>query len=98
MGNIKLYTEKQVKKAIELAQEMDKVPYTDNDYTHRHNEQNIIQSLAPIELPSDDEIGIQLGAEASDFPTYELADEYIDGFDNGAKWVIEQIKQQDNGQ
>ena len=53
---MKLYTEEQVRKAIEIAQEMDKVPYTDNDYTHRHNEQNIIQSLTPIELPSDEEI------------------------------------------
>ena len=46
------------------------------------------KELTPIELPSDDEIEKEV----------EQMRAYFDiGFTNGAKWVIEQIKQQDNG-
>lgn len=83
---MKLYTEEQVRKAIELAQEMDKVPYTDNDYTHRHNEQNIIQSLTPIELPSDEELEEWIVNRNYEFSRVDI---------QTTKWVIEQIKQQD---
>ena len=48
-----------------------------------------ISELTPIELPSDEEI-----------EKYVLSHKYDDMFENliiqGAKWVIEQIKQQDN--
>lgn len=49
-----------------------------------------IDSLTPIELPSDEEI-----------EKYVLSHKYDDMFENlieqGAKWVIEKIKQQDIG-
>lgn len=45
--------------------------------------------LTPIELPSDEEIGKEIN---SDIHIKSDADYF-----NGAKWVIEQIKQQDNG-
>ena len=49
----------------------------------------LFDSLTPIELPSDEEI-----------ETYVKSHYYDDIYENlieiGAKWVIEQIKQQDN--
>ena len=48
----------------------------------------VLEKLTPIELPSDEEIDkIELGSGMHDF--------YKGGFIEGAKWVIEQIKQQD---
>ena len=54
---------------------------------------DMIDSLTPIELPSDEEIRIM------SLPTNvgnSYSSEYIKGFNYGAKWVIKQIKQQDN--
>lgn len=45
--------------------------------------------ITPIELPSDEEIW-----EKIEDSTYSL--EYDTGFAQGVKWVVEQIKQQDN--
>jgi hypothetical protein len=50
----------------------------------------LFHSLTPIELPSDEEIMYMSlpkkgGSHSSD---------YMEGFNKGAKWVIEQIKQQ----
>lgn len=52
---------------------------------------DMIDSLKPIELPSDEEIMYMSlpkegGSHSSD---------YMEGFNKGARWVIEQIKQQD---
>jgi len=62
-----------------------------------------IDTLTPIELPSDDEIDeesfivnppkIQNDYGKDDDDNIQYRDEWI----GGAKWVIEQIKQQDNG-
>lgn len=54
----------------------------------------LFHSLTPIELPSDEEI-----EEASPIVNINSHDYYFghkDGFIEGAEWVIEQIKQQDN--
>jgi hypothetical protein len=49
----------------------------------------IMQGFIPIELPSIEEIDkIELGSGMHDF--------YQVGFKQGAIWVIEQIKQQEN--
>ena len=79
---MKLYTEEQVRKA-----------YNDGNLDGFSNVSALdmcIDSLTPIELPSDEEIeGVcneELNGLLSTF-----------GFRKGAKWVIEQIKQQDNG-
>lgn len=49
-------------------------------------------NLTPIELPSDEEIRtMSLPTNVGD----SYHSEYIKGFNYGAKWVINQIKQQD---
>lgn len=50
----------------------------------------LLQDFTPIELPSDEEIDNLI--EIS-----EYSHEYDAGFSMGAKWVIEQIKQQSDG-
>ncbi len=77
MSKIKLYTEEQVKRAIDIADDnADLLEYDD-----------ILSKLTPIELPSDEETErIELGSGMHDF--------YKGGFIEGAKWVIEKIKQQ----
>ena len=47
---------------------------------------NILSDLTPIELPSDEDIDKESNKWWS-----------IHDFRGGAKWVIEQIKQQENG-
>lgn len=46
-----------------------------------------INQMTPIELPSDDDIEFR--------SSYFKFEKYEQIFYNGAKWVIEQIKQQD---
>lgn len=50
----------------------------------------IFSEYTPIELPSDEEIE----KESIDYSTRPS---YVISFEDGAKWVIEHIKQQDNG-
>lgn len=52
-----------------------------------HSDDDIFDLLTPIELPSEE------GIKAQVEPMGTLGDI---GFIEGAKWVIEQIKQQDN--
>lgn len=77
---MKLYTEEQIKRAIDIAD--------DNADLLEYNK--ILSKLTPIELPSDEKIWGKI-----EDSTYSL--EYDTGFMQGVKWVIEQIKQQDNG-
>ena len=91
---MKLYTEEQVRKAIEIAQEMDKVPYNDNDYTHRHNEQNIIQSLTPIELPDNDEDAGKIALYISSVRDEEKAVFIIAGAMKYNEWIRSKILNQ----
>ena len=78
---MKLYTEEQVREAIELAREGIRIYRVNEFETEKefdHSEDYILTSLAPIELPSDEEISEKLAFHA-----------------DGARWVINHIKQQD---
>jgi hypothetical protein len=68
---MKLYTEEQVKKAISMA------------YTEYHYEQ-IIDSLTPIELPSDEDISTQASNR-------HYGTNFKHVYASGAKWMKEQI-------
>ena len=52
---------------------------------------DMIDSLKQIELPSDNQIEYACFEESIPIPSY------VKGYIKGAKWVIEQIKQQNNG-
>ena len=57
-----------------------------------------IDSLTPIELPSDEEIGV-IALNIANILEHKLNSQeeafFLAGFQTCAKWVIEQIKQQD---
>ena len=78
---MKLYTEEQVKQAMSAL--------NDVKYMY-HSSDEIFDSLTPIQLPSDEEI-----EEKSNKRWWKGATP-PSSFTEGAKWVIEQIKQQDN--
>ena len=71
---MKLYTEEQVKFAMQLAS------FTDDTYNQ------VLEKLTPIQLPSDEEIGKDIGSGMHDF--------YKGGFIEGAKWMKKQILNQ----
>jgi hypothetical protein len=71
---MKLYTEEQVKKAIDFFL---------SDETQKDK---ILETLTPIELPSDDDIKHCIGSV-----NYT---EYDNGFIQGIKWMKEQILNQ----
>jgi len=82
---MKLYTEEQVRKAIELSRDTHPegrgyVQREEYDYS----DDEVIDLLTPIELPSDEEI-----EEASN-------NTFSDFFYHGAKWMKEQILNQNN--
>ena len=97
---MKLYTEEQVINSMKSVK-----------YYIEHYDANVIdriidkhlKALQPIELPSDEEIEkesfiinppkIQNDYGKDDDDNIQYRDEWI----GGAKWVIEQIKEQDNG-
>lgn len=83
---MKLYTEEQVKKAIELA----RVNSFGDDFKRwiSNSEPDIIAKLTCIELPSDDDINKEVSPLGTMFDI---------GFTEGVKWVIEQIIQQKDG-
>lgn len=77
---VKLYTEEQVREMMQ-----DSFNFGDKaiDYA--------VSRMTPIELPSDEEIN----AYVESTPYYgSCTEEYKEGIDDGAKWVIEQIKKQ----
>ena len=76
---MKLYTREQMIQAFNYGKKLEGFDWIGD----------MIDSLPPIELPSDEEIWEKIEDSA-----YSL--EYDTGFTQGAKWVIEQIKQQDN--
>ena len=79
---MKLYTEEQVKIAIDKARD-----YYDGFV---FKEEEVIEKLIPIKLPSDDEIE----KEAFQVP-YNNTDKFYDeSFIKGAKWMKEQILNQ----
>ena len=83
---MKLYSEEQVKKAIEMARECDSDCFV-LDFNNGTTDE-IVGELTPIELPSDEEINKEVSLLGTMFDI---------GFIEGAKWVIEQIKQHCNG-
>ena len=74
---MKLYTEEQLLKAIQLGRNYGGWVTT---------EPEILKQLTPIELPSDDKIKNFIGSGMHDY--------YAAGFDEGAKWMKEQILNQ----
>ena len=83
--SMKLYTEEQLKKAIELAQECEhECGGVYFDYT----EKEIIDELTPIELPSDEDIREWAKMQSLGEPTG--AEEF--GRIYGAKWMRDLIQ------
>ena len=76
--SIKLYTEEELLKAIQYGRD-----YYDGWVM---TEPEILKQLTPIELPSDEELGKDIGSGMHDF--------YKGGFIEGAKWLKEQILNQ----
>lgn len=83
---MKLYTEEQVR---QIASTICLGRFDFND-----TPDDLVNELTPIELPSDEDIMYMSlpkkgGSHSSD---------YMEGFNKGAKWVIEQIKKQEDGE
>jgi len=76
---MELYTKEQIKKAYELIRRGDR--YFDKD--------EILEQLTPIELPSDEEIEDNAISSTSEFDYEERI-----SFEKGAKWMKEQILNQ----
>lgn len=83
MAQQKLYTEEQVRKAIN---DGSLYSYINGNFEFKNSEDDIINALAPIKLPSDEEIGKDIGSGMHDY--------YKAGFIEGAKWMKEQILNQ----
>jgi hypothetical protein len=77
---MKLYTEEQVRKAIN---DGSLYSYINGDFEFKNSEDDIINALTPIELPSDEDIYSFLRGKKM----YECDWEFI----KGAKWMKEQI-------
>lgn len=82
MTQLKLYTEEQVRKAIELA----KLSHTNIETIYSSEE--VIGELTPIELPSDEEI------EELSVKEILYNDAKRTWWKVGAKWMIKQILNQ----
>lgn len=85
---MKLYTEKEVRKAIELAQ---KCEHECGGVYFDYTETEIIENLTPIELPSDEEI---ISTAYADRAVDDFEQQKQIGFEDGAKWLKEQILNQ----
>ena len=85
---MKLYTEEQVRKAIDRGYSSAMC----EDSTITKTADDFLQSLTPIELPSDEEIKHKINKEV--FVSWFSNDEYERGFQDGAKWSIEHIKKE----
>ena len=75
---MKLYTEKQVREILKKAFWQD---FNDGD-----TEDNLIKSLTPIELPTDEEIDNEFA------PANEIIDEVTYMFIEGVKWMRDKIQ------
>ena len=81
---MKLYTEDQVRKSIN---DSSLYSYINGNFEFKYSEDDIINALTPIELPSDEEIQASLHPE--DNPEQEL---YNDGWEDGIKWLRNKIQ------
>jgi hypothetical protein len=85
---MKLYTEEQVRKAIELSRDTHPqgMGYVVKD-VYDYSMDEVVDLLTPIELPTDEEI------EASQFPLNSPEQElYNGGREEGAKWMRDKIQ------
>lgn len=84
---MKLYTEEQVRKAIELSRDthpQGRGYVVKDEYDYSMDE--VVDLLTPIQLPSDEEI------EASKFPLNSPEQElWNGGYEEGAKWMRNKI-------
>ena len=81
---MKLYTEEQVIKGLTTKNNI--IPIN-----------LFLEKMVPIELPGEEEIVEEAESISKGYKALGLYNEdYNDGFTEGAKWVIEQIKQEDN--
>lgn len=84
MGKVGLYTKEQVIKAIDLARLQSSEPFL-----VKHREEEILNMLVSIELPSDEEIN----AKINSFPYTKHLDDgqynegIIEGFEMGVEWI-----------
>ena len=87
---MKLYTEEQVKKAIELARDTHQEgrAYMERD-EYDYSMDEVVDLLIPIELPSDEEINDEWEVGHSD---------YQNGCNYGAKWMRDKIQGGNNEQ
>jgi hypothetical protein len=86
---MKLYTEEQVRKAIELAREVhtEGSAYMERD-EYDYSQDEIINLLKPIELPSDEAIDEQSWGYREVTKDMEIPPN--EDWSNGAKWMREQ--------
>ena len=94
MSNNKLYTESEVRKAIELSRDTHQEgrPYMERD-EYDYSIDEVVDLLTPIELPSDEEI-----LKNAIKPLHGLMDEWDKGFLFGAKWMHFKIQGGNNEQ
>ena len=81
---MKLYTEEQVFKAIQMADKY--------HYLLTSEECDIVNSLTPIELPSDEEIEKESFDLYANHNTYSLNVRQYKAFKRGAKWMRNKIQ------
>ena len=81
---MKLYTEEQVRKALIFKSDIKYITYSDD---------NIVDSLTPIELPSDEEIKTYLNNHSYEFENgFKDAIEFIKNkIQGGNKWATKKI-------
>ena len=82
--SMKLYTEEQVFKAIQMADKY--------HYLLTSEECDIVNSLTPIELPSDEEIEKESFDLYANHNTYSLNVRQYKAFKRGAKWMSDKIQ------
>jgi hypothetical protein len=93
---MKLYTELEVRKAIEFASELKKVEQRkDFKEWFVNPEDIIINNLTPIELPSDDDICDEAESIAHNY--FIMQKNHYQGLEEGAKrmayWLMKNFKQ-----
>jgi Zn-finger nucleic acid-binding protein len=89
---MKLYTEKQVIKAIEMAQNCDHD--CGGVYFDYGTSDAILEELTPIELPTDEEIEKESFDLYANHNTYSLNVRQYKAFKKGAKWMRDKIQEQ----
>ena len=85
---MKLYTEEQVRKAIN---DGSLYSYINGDFEFKNSEDDIINALTPIELPSDEEIGQEFKHSSENW-------EVRQALEVGAKWMRDKIQGGNNEQ